>query len=119
MAATLKKLQQIAVAAQPTAGKGFALPLDGAVPLMLLQSLGGRKVAVGSSTVNFAASTQSGSKTVSHGLGVTPVFAAAILNGVYGAASLNGVTSSSLVVLGYSDQGALTADVAFYWIAIG
>lgn len=120
MRLTLRGLQQIPNAVQPTGGQGFVLPIDGTQPLMLAAQ-GARKIAYGSGTLHFTASTQSDlpGTVVTHNLGVTPVTVLACIASIYGTVSISTTTSTTATVLGFSDQGAMTGNVTFYWAAIG
>ena len=92
----------------------------------VLVDTGGRLVRVrfGTDTLSFSASATSATKTVTHGLGTTPVAAMAICN-----------VSSDYIVLGTIDGslndetfqlagrtnggGSITATPRFYWVALG
>jgi hypothetical protein len=85
------------------------------------QSLG---IRVGVSTgVVFTASTSSATKTVTHGLGRTPVVAFAIDNSAVAAGSgitlsTGALTSTTFGVVGFFPS-ALTTTIPFYWVVIG
>jgi hypothetical protein len=85
------------------------------------QSIG---IRVGVSTgVVFTASTSSATKTVTHGLGRTPVVAFAIDNSAIAAGSgvtmsTGALTSTTFGAVGFFPS-ALTTTIPFYWVVIG
>ena len=107
----------LAVAAQPTAGQGFALPLNGTQPLMLAAQ-GARKAAFGTAVLHWSTSTISDTLTVTHGLGATPV--CVILtpkDGVGPALACTAQSSTTFSVQG-TNASALTGNTNLYWLAI-
>jgi hypothetical protein len=78
-----------------------------------------RKIAFGSTTVEFSASRFSKEKAISHGLGVTPI--AVIASAEFGeiVASTRSYTSTQFSLTAGNWLEALTTTRTIHWIAIG
>lgn len=92
----------------------------------LVLDTGGKSVSIrfGASTMAWAASTDSGSKTITHGLGKTPVFVAVFNADTTGSyAGIAAFTTSGVGATTFDTYGrtpsAITGTKAIYWLVIG
>lgn len=96
----------------------------GSLIRQLQGALGGKTIKVGTDTVTFTAATNSAAKTVTHGLGTTPVAITAFGIGDTGVLGIfydciNTPGSTSFDIVGYRPAGAISGTKTFTWIAIG
>jgi len=89
----------------------------------LLIDTGGRSVGLrfGADTVTFTASVNSAVKTVTHGLGRTPITVVATASGSLGWNVLRvfNFTATTFDVQGHDTDAARTGSDAIYWVAVG
>lgn len=123
---TLKDLQELPNAAQPTGGQGIVLDLNGKLPVGISNGLlqlivaGQHKIAFGSGGIHFSGGTQSDNPgyAAAHGLGVVPLAAFGCIVGMYGDCSIVSIDATNVTFIASSSQGVATGTVPVYWLAI-
>lgn len=93
----------------------------------LVLDTGGRSIGIRfgtNSTVDWAASKDSSTATVTHGLGKTPIVVLCQFHDTGSlttspVANVGGLTSTQFSIAGHNDTAITATDVPFFWVVIG